>query len=142
MADQSRKPEEGPRSGDAKATPRPSPWVTRGEVAVVLSLTAVLVVCVAVIVLRHRSAGNAIEIIRSQGEAAVYRINLNSATKGELVLLPGIGEKRAERIIQWRRTQGPLTSLDDVRKAAGLPKSRCEALRDLVTLAEQPAGGR
>ena len=46
-------------------------------------------------------------------------LNVNRATEAELRLLPGIGKKRAELIVE-RRDKKPFTSLDDLARMKGM----------------------
>jgi len=62
------------------------------------------------------------------------KIGLNSATKGELMSLPGIGEITAERILIYREEQGPFRSIEDLRNIKGISKLRLAKLKPLVTV--------
>ena len=53
-------------------------------------------------------------------------INLNTATKAELLSLSGIGESRAEAIIAYRETNGGFRKIEDLKKWTG---SRKESFR-------------
>ena len=59
-------------------------------------------------------------------------LDLNTATKQQLVALPGIGDVTAERIILYREDHGPFKSVDDLRKVKGISKNRFEQLKSLV----------
>ncbi|MFA5009999.1 MAG: ComEA family DNA-binding protein [Patescibacteria group bacterium] len=61
-------------------------------------------------------------------------ININTADNAELDLLPGIGEILSQRIIDYRLQNGNFTSIDDLKKIAGINDSRFEQLKDLVTI--------
>jgi competence protein ComEA len=61
-------------------------------------------------------------------------INVNTATKAELMSLPGIGETYAERILLHREDIGPFASVDDLLKIKGIGKKRLEAIRPYLTL--------
>lgn len=61
-------------------------------------------------------------------------LNINTATKGELITLPGIGEVTAERILMYRQDFGPFAAIEDLRKVKGISKSKLEMLRPLVTV--------
>jgi competence protein ComEA len=47
-------------------------------------------------------------------------ININRASAGELDALPGIGPVIASRIIEYRKTNGPFASVDDLQKVSGI----------------------
>ncbi|OGU71576.1 MAG: hypothetical protein A2V93_07305 [Ignavibacteria bacterium RBG_16_34_14] len=51
-------------------------------------------------------------------------INLNSANLEELILLPGIGKKTAERIIELRDKRGKFKSLRELLEIKGIGESK------------------
>jgi competence protein ComEA len=61
-------------------------------------------------------------------------LNINTATKSDLVKLPGIGEVTAERILAYRNDVGPFSAVEDLRKIRGISKLKLEKLRPLVTV--------
>jgi len=61
------------------------------------------------------------------------KVNLNTATQAELETLPGVGEKTAEKIIQFRDTQ-PFASVEDLQYIQGIGEKRLESLRPHVTV--------
>ena len=55
-----------------------------------------------------------------QGKKAVTgKLNLNTATVEQLMLLPGIGPSKAERVVAWRGKHGPFKRVQDLRKVKG-----------------------
>jgi competence protein ComEA len=67
----------------------------------------------------------------SQGEKL---ININTATVEELQNLPGIGETRAQSIIEYRETNGPFQKIEDLKNISGIGDKTYEKLKDKVTL--------
>jgi competence protein ComEA len=62
------------------------------------------------------------------------RVELNSAEHADLLLLPGVGENLAERIIK-ARAQAPFQKVEDLRKVPGIGPATLERLRPLVYVA-------
>ena len=47
-------------------------------------------------------------------------VNINTATKDELMTLPGIGESKADAIIKYREKNGPFQNIEDVTNIPGI----------------------
>ncbi|MDY6080085.1 MAG: ComEA family DNA-binding protein [Ezakiella sp.] len=60
-------------------------------------------------------------------------IDLNLAEKEELMTLPGVGEKTADKIIAYREAQ-PFEKVDDLLKVSGFGKKKMEALKGLIAV--------
>lgn len=60
-------------------------------------------------------------------------IDLNLADKEELMTLPGVGEKTADKIIAYREAQ-PFEKVDDLLKVSGFGKKKMEALKGLIAV--------
>jgi competence protein ComEA len=66
--------------------------------------------------------------------AAQGVINVNTATKEEFMMLPGIGEKTASTIVDYRQTNGQFKSIDDMEKVKGISKKKLNKLRPNLVL--------
>jgi comEA protein len=66
-------------------------------------------------------------------------IDINSAEWPELTLLPGVGETRAQHIIDYRTQHGPFRSVDELLNVTGIGPKTLDRLRRYVT-AREPAG--
>ncbi len=66
------------------------------------------------------------------GEEA-KKVNINQASVEEITLLKNIGPKYAERIIQYRQTNGPFKSPEDLMKVKGIGPKTLELNKDLIT---------
>lgn len=62
------------------------------------------------------------------------KVNINTATAAELDTLPGVGPVMAERIVSWRESNGPFTSVDALDAVQGIGPKLLARLRELVTL--------
>jgi competence protein ComEA len=67
---------------------------------------------------------------------ALEQVNLNTATIEQLVQLKGIGEKTAQKIIEYRNLH-PFTSVDEFTKIKGVGEKLLEKLRDQLTVGEK-----
>jgi competence protein ComEA len=64
---------------------------------------------------------------------AVDLICINTASKDELDSLPGIGPSTADKIIDYRTTNGPFATLDDLDNVAGIGLTTIDNLREFAT---------
>lgn len=71
---------------------------------------------------------------KEQQEQKPGPVNINTASKADLIKLPGIGEVMAERIILHRDEVGPFQSIDELVIIKGISKRRVEQLRPLITV--------
>jgi len=67
-----------------------------------------------------------------------FPLDLNSARLEDLLELPGIGEKLAQRLVEYRKSHGGFRSVDDLRNVRGIGAKRMERLRPLVVTREAP----
>jgi competence protein ComEA len=66
----------------------------------------------------------------SRGENRGGKIDLNRASKEELMRLDGIGDQTAERILRHREENGPFRSLEDLDPIPGFNRERIENFQD------------
>ena len=62
------------------------------------------------------------------------KININKATKSQLMTLPGIGETTAEKIIHYRENEGEFKRVEDLLKVKGIGVKKLEKLKPFLLL--------
>jgi competence protein ComEA len=67
------------------------------------------------------------------GTAAAV-VNINTASKEELTTIKGIGDKRAQEIIDYRKKNGDFKSVDDLEKVPGIGPGTMKQIRSQVTV--------
>jgi competence protein ComEA len=68
-------------------------------------------------------------------QLAAAALDLNSATKDELIALSGIGPAKAQAIIDYRSQHGGFKSLDELKDVKGIGARQFEKLKPELTLA-------
>lgn len=61
-------------------------------------------------------------------------ININDATAAQLETLPGIGPVIAQRIVDYRNTNGPFPSVSALLNVEGIGEKRLSAILHLITI--------
>ena len=61
------------------------------------------------------------------------KIDINKATVSQLMILPGIGETLAQRIIEFRQQNGPFRSTADLAMVEGIGNKKLEAIAQFIT---------
>jgi len=62
------------------------------------------------------------------------KVSLNNASETDLDTLPGIGPTLAARIINWRESSGPFTSVEQLNEVSGIGDKLFAGVKDLLTL--------
>ncbi len=78
--------------------------------------------------------GEAPKVTTALAANLLGKIDVNSATSAQLEELPGVGEVKARSIIQFRETNGPFASVDDLLAVGGIGPATLDAIRDLVDI--------
>jgi competence protein ComEA len=61
-------------------------------------------------------------------------ININKASAGELLTLPGLGKKSVQNIIEFRNKHGLFKRIDDLLKVKGIGKKKLEKISRLISV--------
>ncbi|PID77150.1 MAG: competence protein ComEA [Deltaproteobacteria bacterium] len=66
--------------------------------------------------------------------AEMAKINLNSADVEALAQLPGIGEKTAQKIVEYRKANGKFKKIEDLLNVKGIGQKKFDKLKSLLSL--------
>ncbi|NCP65670.1 MAG: helix-hairpin-helix domain-containing protein [Paraglaciecola sp.] len=64
----------------------------------------------------------------------MQKVNVNTATLEELTALPGVGDKKAAAIIEYRTKFGKFTSLEQLAEVKGIGKKMLEKLAGQISI--------
>lgn len=77
---------------------------------------------------------NVAPALQGNGGEGKGTVNINSAQSSELQTLPGIGPSKAEAIIEYRETNGPYKSIEDLKEISGIGDKTFEKLKDQISV--------
>ena len=67
-------------------------------------------------------------------ETITTKININTATKEELMSLNGIGENKAKDIISYREKNGLFKSIEEIKNVSGIGESIYAQIKENITV--------
>ncbi|MFH7326203.1 ComEA family DNA-binding protein [Desulfurivibrio sp. C05AmB] len=70
------------------------------------------------------------------GTALAAALNINTASREQLMGLDGVNHIMASAIVTYRESTGPFASVDDLAKVPGIDARTVERLRDRITVAD------
>jgi competence protein ComEA len=62
------------------------------------------------------------------------KININTADQAKLKELAGIGEKKAQEIINYREKHGPYQTIEAITEVSGIGEKTLENIQDMITI--------
>ena len=62
------------------------------------------------------------------------KVNINQAAAEELMTLPGIGESKAEGIIEYRESAGGFQSVEEIKNVSGIGDAVFERIKDRIVI--------
>lgn len=61
-------------------------------------------------------------------------VNINTATKEELMTLPGVGESTAIKIIDYRKSNGKFQKIEDIKSVPGIGDSKFQNMKEKLSV--------
>lgn len=77
---------------------------------------------------------NGLAALGNEIAAEAEKINLNTATKEQLMTLPGIGEAKADAVIAYREEQGSFQTIEEIMKISGIKEAVFLKIKDKITV--------
>lgn len=74
------------------------------------------------------------ELLEESAREEKGLINLNTASKEQLMTLRGIGESKAEDIVNYREQQGGFRTLEELMQIPGIKEGVFEKIKDQITV--------
>ena len=106
--------------------------------AVLLCITAAALLCLGHVIGRtQRSAVISLpseQISQPSAVAEHGKIDLNAATKEELMTLPGVGAKTADAILKYRADVGGIVTAEELTSIKGFGEKKLEAILPYITI--------
>ena len=61
-------------------------------------------------------------------------VNINTATAEDFMKLSGIGESKANKIVEYRESIGKFNSIEDIKNVSGIGDSIFDKIKDFITI--------
>lgn len=74
------------------------------------------------------------EVPNSKSETENDKVNINTSTKEVLTSLSGIGEAKAQNIIDYRKENGLFKSIEDLKNVTGISEKLFEQIKEFITI--------
>jgi competence protein ComEA len=68
------------------------------------------------------------------GISADGKVNINTATKEQLMTVPGIGSAKADSIIAYREANGSYAAIDDIMNVSGIKEGLFQSMKEYITV--------
>ncbi|MCK4307196.1 helix-hairpin-helix domain-containing protein [candidate division WOR-3 bacterium] len=67
-------------------------------------------------------------------DSLTTQVNINKASKKELMKLSGIGEVYAQRIIDYRERNNGFKNIEEIKRIRGIGKKKFDKLKEKITI--------
>ena len=74
-----------------------------------------------------------VDEVEAKDSQGVALVNINTATKEELMGLPGIGERKADSIIEYRKSKA-FSSPEDIMNISGIKEAAFNKIKDKICI--------
>jgi competence ComEA-like helix-hairpin-helix protein len=64
--------------------------------------------------------------------ALTGKININTATADQIAMLPGVGPKKAQGLVDYRSKNGNFKNIEDLQKVPGIKQKKIDKVKDYL----------
>ncbi len=120
-------------SHDSPPQPSKPLWLRRVDQATIAMIAVAALVALAGYWLVHNGPrGEWVEIDKAPPREVSLLIDINRADWSDLLVLPGIGESLARRIVDSRSTEGPFLDHDDLTRVRGIGPKKLAKVKPML----------
>jgi competence ComEA-like helix-hairpin-helix protein len=76
------------------------------------------------------------EVVDTDPESIKLKIDLNRAEWYEFIILPGIGEKKARAIVEYRNEAGRFKTIEQLSEVSGIGAKTVKKIKNLVFISD------
>ena len=73
-------------------------------------------------------------MIESVDDSTNGKVNINTASKQQLMTIPGVGEAKAQAIMSYREANGSFSSIDEVKKVEGIKDGVFAKMKEYIVI--------
>lgn len=82
----------------------------------------------------RKQSGDVSSMIESVDDSTNGKVNINTASKQQLMTIPGVGEAKAQAIISYREANGSFSSIDEVKKVEGIKDGVFAKMKEYIVI--------
>jgi len=95
-------------------------------------MTCAFVISVVSSVIAEQTTDNNQNMVNDSNQSIVSKIDINNADISALAQIKGIGEKIAQRIIDYRTANGSFSKIEDLLNVKGIGEKTLEKIRPFI----------
>lgn len=82
----------------------------------------------------RKGSGDISKVTEDTDDSKAGKVNINTASKQQLMTIPGIGEMKAEAIVSYREEHGSFSSIEEVKKVEGIKDGVFAKMKEYIVI--------